>query len=726
LRRFHIVLGLWLAGVMPAPWAVCGEMPASNSADATEQAAQAALDEISEQQSKLKSERFEVLVERTKAFLNEQRYDQALVTAEAALEIFPEDSTAAFLRDKAIRDAGATRDVMLQNARRRETEQAMDDIETAMTVPHTVVTYPDAKSWGEVIRRSTRESRGVTGPVVSAWEDKLREQLKQRVSFSFDDQSLPDVMKFLSDTTGVGIVMDPQAVIGNNSLTLELDGVRFESALHQICRLADVKWSMADTMIYISDTAVLDEPEITTYDVSDLLTPNNFNTLKDLNVSVTYDERFHENAAQDIRGRELVDFITRAVAPGTWDTSGERERGRGRNSIQYRQGRLVISGPPEIQKQVARLLGNFRKARTVQVMISTRFIDIEQNYLEEIGVDWTGLEGETNQIYPYSQYTRTDGAGNPVPIARGFSARGRSALDEFGNPRYRGYPDSDDPAEAYRGLPLPGESPADGWGRHPEPTYVDVDGDGVFTPGVDIEGKRPGGPWDVGMANVNYLGVPLGDPTQNFTRDGGLSLDLAYLGRYQVRALLEAVVKHRKGNILTSPRLTCYNGQRANIAVATQINYMRTISEGIPEIASLTDGIVFEVVPYVSADRRYVTMELQPTLRQVQTIDQEAIEIVDQATAARLETWISLPTVVVKSVETFASVPDGGTLLLGGLSRAVEREGRAGVPILNRIPVLKFFFSRWGKSDVRSSLIVLVRADVLLQGEKEPAVGPPN
>jgi len=155
---------------------------------------------------------------------------------------------------------------------------------------------------------------------------------------------------------------------------------------------------------------------------------------------------------------------------------------------------------------------------------------------------------------------------------------------------------------------------------------------------------------------------------------------------------------------------------------------MRNITEGLPDIGFITDGIVFEVVPYASADRRYVTLELLPTLRTLTLpIRERHIEIpeeLDDGGVVWTSTDLQLPEIQVSSVETFASVPDGGTLLLGGLSEAVEGEGRAGVPIIDDIPILRFFFSRWGKSDVRTSLIILVRADILIQGEREPNVGP--
>jgi len=46
------------------------------------------------------------------------------------------------------------------------------------------------------------------------------------------------------------------------------------------------------------------------------------------------------------------------------------------------------------------------------------------------------------------------------------------------------------------------------------------------------------------------------------------------------------------------------------------------------------------------------------------------------------------------------------------------------VPLIDDIPIIKYLFSSWGKLDSRASLIILVKADILIQGEKEPAVAP--
>ena len=71
-----------------------------------------------------------------------------------------------------------------------------------------------------------------------------------------------------------------------------------------------------------------------------------------------------------------------------------------------------------------------------------------------------------------------------------------------------------------------------------------------------------------------------------------------------------------------------------------------------------------------------------------------------------------LPEVQVQSVFTTAIIPDGGSILLGGLSNVRNIERRAEVPWLAKIPVLGFFFKQEGYSDENKSLMILIRARI--------------
>ena len=74
---------------------------------------------------------------------------------------------------------------------------------------------------------------------------------------------------------------------------------------------------------------------------------------------------------------------------------------------------------------------------------------------------------------------------------------------------------------------------------------------------------------------------------------------------------------------------------------------------------------------------------------------------------------------MAQTFETTVCVPDRGVLMVGGLTRHQIAEIERGVPILNKIPILKRLFSSEGKSNTRSMLLILVRPQIIIVEEEE-------
>ena len=70
------------------------------------------------------------------------------------------------------------------------------------------------------------------------------------------------------------------------------------------------------------------------------------------------------------------------------------------------------------------------------------------------------------------------------------------------------------------------------------------------------------------------------------------------------------------------------------------------------------------------------------------------------------------------------SVPDGGTLLIGGQKLASETEVEAGVPILSKIPILKRAYSSRSMVKDEQTLLILIKPKILIQTEQEELAFP--
>jgi hypothetical protein len=80
----------------------------------------------------------------------------------------------------------------------------------------------------------------------------------------------------------------------------------------------------------------------------------------------------------------LIRQIVQTVQPATWNDNG------GAGSIQYfgPTMSLVVKQTPQVQEQVADLLGQLRKAQDMQVALEIRFVSIPEDASERIGADF--------------------------------------------------------------------------------------------------------------------------------------------------------------------------------------------------------------------------------------------------------------------------------------------------------------------------------------------------
>ena len=83
---------------------------------------------------------------------------------------------------------------------------------------------------------------------------------------------------------------------------------------------------------------------------------------------------------------------------------------------------------------------------------------------------------------------------------------------------------------------------------------------------------------------------------------------------------------------------------------------------------------------------------------------------------------IQLPEISVTVVRTTVNVPDGGTLLMGGLSYTFDNEMESGIPVLSKIPLLGKLFTRRGFTTEKNNVIILVKPTIIIQQEQEAAV----
>ena len=109
---------------------------------------------------------------------------------------------------------------------------------------------------------------------------------------------------------------------------------------------------------------------------------------------------------------------------------------------------------------------------------------------------------------------------------------------------------------------------------------------------------------------------------------------------------------------------------------------------------------------------------MQDLLR-LQTLSAANVVDTDDGGQEIVDVPITVPETEYSQVMTRVSVPDKGTLLLGGQKITVEVDKEAGVPVLSKIPLLGRAFRNRSFLKDQQILLILVKPTIILQEERE-------
>ena len=66
------------------------------------------------------------------------------------------------------------------------------------------------------------------------------------------------------------------------------------------------------------------------------------------------------------------------------------------------------------------------------------------------------------------------------------------------------------------------------------------------------------------------------------------------------------------------------------------------------------------------------------------------------------------------------TVPDGGTIMIGGLKTSISVDKTSTLPFLRNIPGGPLMFGKQGEFTARQNLIILIKAHITSLAEEEP------
>jgi len=241
---------------------------------------------------------------------------------------------------------------------------------------------------------------------------------------------------------------------------------------------------------------------------------------------------------------------------------------------------------------------------------------------------------------------------------------------------------------------------------------------------------------------TNDLGIPFtqgsGQQIQPFNSipSAGATLGISFLSDLEMYLFLTAAQGDARNNIVQAPKITSFNGANATITNSQNQYYISMLTPIVgpgsvaffPTPAPLQDGVTLSVTPVVSADRRYVRLSLAPFFQTINGLQAFPVPAAvgggglgGQGT--NITGQIQLPLTTTTTINTTVTVPDGGTVLLGGVKRMREQRLEYGVPVLAKTPFINRLFRNIGIGRRTDSLMLMVTPRIIILEEEEARLG---
>jgi general secretion pathway protein D len=378
-------------------------------------------------------------------------------------------------------------------------------------------------------------------------------------------------------------------------------------------------------------------------------------------------------------------------------------------------GTLIVRNTQDNLDFVDALVDQANISQPKQVSIESKFIEINQNNLKELGFDWL--------LGPFSLNGKVFGSGGTA---------GNGTTTDAANFPFV------DPAT---GQPI-GQNPVTAGNRSGN-LAISANALDALLAGI-TGGSSAVAPGIFGLAGV-------------FTNP-------------QFQVVIRALNQKKGIDLLSAPSVTTKSGQRAIIEVVRELRYPRTYTQPqVPSIGTTTTtgsqvvpvvvtpttpqdwdtrntGVTLEVEPVVGGDATTVDLNLVPQVVEFEgfinygsPINAVGVSTVGGQNGISVSTPVLLtpnvinqPVFSTRKVTTSVSVYDGQTVVLGGLMREDVQKVEDKVPILGDIPLVGRAFRSNVEQHEKKNLVIFVTARIVtpaglpLNEEEEEGLQPPE
>jgi type II secretory pathway component GspD/PulD (secretin) len=207
---------------------------------------------------------------------------------------------------------------------------------------------------------------------------------------------------------------------------------------------------------------------------------------------------------------------------------------------------------------------------------------------------------------------------------------------------------------------------------------------------------------------------------------------VAFLNDKQLTQFLEGAQGDQRTNVMQAPKLTLLNGQTGHVdctdkqCFVTGLELMKIDGQSalVPKKEEVALGFRMSACPKVSADGRSVRIKLDVNQTGLASTVVPLFPIAmqvpgDKGKPVMFTQFLQQPVVNTMHVENTVTVPDGGTVLLGGLKKVSEGPAEFGPPVLSKVPYVNRLFKNVGTCRETQAVYVLVTPRVIVVDKEE-------
>ncbi len=488
---------------------------------------------------------------------------------------------------------------------------------------------------------------------------------KDTLSVDFPDEDIKTILRNVADLFELNLVV-PDTLVGKTSI-----------------KLRDVSWRQIFSVV---------------------LSPVNFTYIEDgniikivsndsLQVEPTSTEVFILNYAKASDIKPTVDGLVDAAAGG-------------KILVDARSNALVVTERPSRMGRVRTIIEKLDKA-TDQVMIESKFVEVTDRDVRNIGVNWAGLQGLQLGVGNISQaFSKSSGQTSSNGINGQNGTTVGNSVTYITNPATGAtYATSTIalPSGTVSGLPATVPAVTSATNYTPAvpgtPAVYDVTGNVISpaTPGTPASWT----PLDTFTSNASNALNAL----SSLTGTGSTSrVASALFSASDFNVVISALKSLNTVKVVSNPTVVTLNNTEATLNVGEEFpipSYTYNSERGAFEVSGFTYkpiGVILKVTPQVNSQGT-IKMAIEPE-----------VSIRNGSTTFGGAGGATIPIIASRKVKTQISLQSGYTAGIGGLITANKNNGTTKVPVLGDIPGLGRLFSSKSKDETTTNLLIFITA----------------